>query len=907
MTKKLGTKILAAIFFVAFFVGNFFVPSEEVRAAGSDCCIYTVDSATKPPQWLSDLGDGAMWFESGSVGKPCKKPSEITTLAQRKIDKFYENNGGVAATGDCGKTGEYQMFSNAVLNTGCCEITNNTGILRSCTQIDKAEALKSETFSSCLVASYKQFLDVPNGDKLIAHKKECSAVSSCAALQATLDKAKATNKAITEDVLAQQKAAADAAAMTASGKRTPWTKAECVAVLQKGSTEQQYDWIPPKSDANAQVGDYCYIKQLPTKMQVDIGSTGVISGLPQYINIAYKYALGIGVIVMIVVIVFSGIQWMLSGAISSINDSKDRIKNAALGLLLLFGANTILYTINPQLLSMKLPPMHAIRPEKFEVAQTAGAEGVRCDPGETNACADKGPNFKCKPTAYYASDKCLSQANGFMALVVGGAAIAAAGPFIISAGAAAIAEQGAAQVVKKVALEAAENIAVDAVTGGQTSAAENTAEAAISAGGSKAKLILGGIAVVTGLAIADNLYSDYKEGQKPANGYCVEMKHDLPDHSVCQADGDCASDKCLITSAGACGAGKFGICTSGKLRQACMIPKNFQKDLIDFLTVGAGVGTGTETIKMDAVEKKYGCNDGKCVDNGRGATKSGVGICSDGSDIGLPCGDGVTCKGPKNNLECSNGFCREKGFFGTSGKINGLMIDYDDKSPRCMLPTDCSDAKYVGAAVDFQSTMIYGCLKSPSTELKLPGRLLLPQVNQPINAAFYQELSTYGICVSDKPFFVRYKDKTDYKSGILAAPIAQRCYVNFYPTSKFLPDTVAISNFLAAKNFSPSGKFATFDIKKVGCGKETNVINGACLIQPSDFKAAQSIFANSNFISVMGDCADPLAIGKKADIVKTKSGDELIGVSDSDKWYSGVKIPNVIDLQYSNAGPAVGI
>lgn len=897
MTKKLGKKISAAIFFVSFFVGNFFVPSAEVQAAGSDCCVYVVVPATKPPQWLMDLGAGSMWFQDVAVGQPCKPASAIPILAQKKIDKYYDNNEGYALGGSCGNTADYKSFVAAVQNNGCCEITNNTGALRSCSAINKADALSSATASSCLLAAYNQFLDVPNGDKLIAHKKDCTAVTSCQDLQKKIETVKADNKTAADNAAAQQKAAADLAAMVAGGKtRLPWTKAECIAVLQKGSTEQQYDWIPPKSDLNTQIGDYCYIKQLPTKMQVDIGSTGVISGLPQYINIAYKYALGIGVIVMIVVIVFSGIQWMLSGAISSINNSKDRIKNAALGLLLLFGANTILYTINPQLLNLKLPPMHAIRSEKFEVAQTAGAEGVRCDPGEANACADKGANFKCKPTAYYTSDKCLSQANGFMALVVGGAAIATAGPFIVSAGATAIAKEGAGKIVKEIAFEAAENIVTDTVTGGQTSAAEHTAEAAVTTGGSKAKLILGGIAVVAGLAFADNLYSDYKEGQKPANGYCVEMKHDLPDHSVCQADGDCASDKCLITSSGACGAGKFGICTSGKIRQACMIPNNFQKDLIDFLTVGAGTGTGTETITMSAIEKKYGCNDGKCVDNGRGATKSGVGICSDGSDIGLPCGDGVTCKSPQNNLECSNGFCREKGFFGTSGKINGLVMSIGDFKPRCMLPTDCSDFKSVMTADTYQGTYEIGCLKPPSSELKLPGRLLVSQKNQKIEPSFYTELSTYGSCVTNKVMFKNY----DMSSGDpkLLGEVAQPCYVNFYPTSKFDPDSKTVADYLATKQSLPTGVFSTFDIKKVGCGKA-----GVCTIKPSDIATAPGTTA---FKSVRGVCQNELSNNAKAAIVKDAGGNEKVGVVELDDDYSQIKFPNIIDLEYTYAGTAQG-
>lgn len=867
MMQRLGKKIFTTIFFVAIAVGSFFVTPKQILAA---------EFSEKDLKYINDnysLNGSYSWIPCKSLNngdKYCEAPNicVVDPVSKKEgcVNKgdFFEDDG---FKGQCSLswvgTGNVDLDKKGVKGCGCVSPGG--------TQCGKVYIAGHSPVTGIGPESFFEFPDsicVEQKGQPFINKFQCVLSAPILAIR---------SGGISGQVSSQS------ATLKVTKERTPWTKAECESVKQANSNEQQYEWIPPKSDVNAQVGDYCYIKQISTKLQVDIGSTGAIAGLPLYINTAYKYALGIGVIVMIVVIVFSGIQWMLSGAVSSINTSKDRIKNAALGLLLLFGANTLLYTINPQLLNLKVPPMHAIRPEKFNVAQTTGEEGVRCDPGEANACADKGPNFKCKPTAYYASSKCLSQANGFMAVAVGGAAIAAAGPFIVSAGATAIAQQGAGQIAKKIALEAAENIAVDVATSGKTAVAENTGSAVLTAGGSKTKMILGGIAVVAGLAIADNLYSDYKEAQEPANGYCVEMKHDLPDFSVCQADGDCASDKCLITSVGACGAGKFGVCTSGKLRQACIIPKNYTFGLID----AAG---NTEDAK------KFNCNEGSCVDNNRGAAKDGVGICSDGSDIGLPCADDVTCKSPKNNLECSNGFCREKGFFGTSGKIDGLVMSIGDFKPRCMLPTDCSDFKSVMTANDYQGTYVIGCLKMPVPDLNLPGRLLVSQVNQKIDESFYRELSTYGSCVTDKPKFKQY----DLSSGDpeLLGEIAQPCYVNFYPTSKFDPDSKTVADYLATKQSMPTGVFSTFDIKKVGCGKV-----GVCAIKPSDIATAPGTTA---FKSVRGVCQNELSTNAKAAIVKDSVGNEKIGVVEPDDDYSGIKFPNVIDLQYTNAGAAQG-
>lgn len=903
MTKKLGKKISAAIFFVSLFVGNFFVPSEEVQAAGSDCCVYTVSSATKPPQWLSDLGDGAMWFESGTVGKPCKKPSEITTLAQKKIDQFYEYNSGKAIPGSCGNTGEYKTFSDAVLNTGCCEITNNTGVLRSCTPIDKAEALKSETFSSCLVASYKQFLDVPNGDKLIAHKKDCTAVTSCQELQKKIETVKADNKTAADNAAAQQKAAADLAAMIAGGKtRLPWTKAECIAVLQKGSTEQQYDWIPPKSDLNAQIGDYCYIKQLPTKMQVDIGSTGVISGLPQYINIAYKYALGIGVIVMIVVIVFSGIQWMLSGAISSINNSKDRIKNAALGLLLLFGANTILYTINPQLLNMKLPPMHAIRPEKFDVAQTAeGDKGVPCDPGEANACADKGADFKCKPTAEYAVKMCSSQLKVFFAAGVVGGIAGGAAAIAATVGSGVSASGAVGNTLGNYVRTNAPDVISDVISGvANNESAESTAMEVgtdLIPGGGKSKKIMMAVVAGVGLAGAAYAYSSSQEAVEPPNGYCVQIKPEKSDGSVCSFDGECKSSKCLITSTGACGAGKFGVCTSGELRQACVIKKTYAFGLID-------------GNKEDAA--KFACKAGEvaCVDNGRGASSKGVGICSDGSGVGMLCNSEVACKGLITPLECIKGLCREKGYFSPSGKT--VMLK---PGAACISGSDCSDVNGLEQSL-FQDTQVVGCMKPPSSALNLPARFLVSQANGKVDLRYFRELDSQGVCQTDRSYYIERADLTNYSSQIKNV-LPQTCFVNIYPRQSLTSSEQKVSDYLKSNGVDLGYSFNSgFVMEYVGCQKET-----ACRIRASDF--SNNAVMSSSFVSVKGSCSFMSLTGNQnvsnsfSSVFSNKThpdnggigivkdpiwGVETIYVASPDKSMNKISTPNLVDLSNTFAG-----
>jgi hypothetical protein len=83
----------------------------------------------------------------------------------------------------------------------------------------------------------------------------------------------------------------------------------------------------------------------PAVTQIDINS---------YISYAYKLALALAVVLAVIMITIGGFEYMLSGAISSKNDAKERIWNAVLGLLLALCSYIILYTIDPYLIISNL-------------------------------------------------------------------------------------------------------------------------------------------------------------------------------------------------------------------------------------------------------------------------------------------------------------------------------------------------------------------------------------------------------------------------------------------------------------------------------------------------------------------------------------------------------------------------
>ena len=77
-------------------------------------------------------------------------------------------------------------------------------------------------------------------------------------------------------------------------------------------------------------------------------------GIPELIGSFYQWALGIGGLVVLGVLIFGGILYTTSaGNASRQDDAKSWLFGAVMGLFLLFGSYTILYTVNPELTKLK--------------------------------------------------------------------------------------------------------------------------------------------------------------------------------------------------------------------------------------------------------------------------------------------------------------------------------------------------------------------------------------------------------------------------------------------------------------------------------------------------------------------------------------------------------------------------
>ncbi len=113
--------------------------------------------------------------------------------------------------------------------------------------------------------------------------------------------------------------------------------------------------------------------------------------LAQYVAAIYNYLLGIVLITAAVMIVWGGFKYVLSSTVKGVQDGKDVVKDAVIGLLLLFGIVTILQTINPATTNLNAVTVRVVSQEPFHVfanaQMTTTAETVSGAPGSAAGSA----------------------------------------------------------------------------------------------------------------------------------------------------------------------------------------------------------------------------------------------------------------------------------------------------------------------------------------------------------------------------------------------------------------------------------------------------------------------------------------------------------------------------------------
>ena len=76
--------------------------------------------------------------------------------------------------------------------------------------------------------------------------------------------------------------------------------------------------------------------------------------LGEYLSAIYKYAVVVASVLAVIMIIVAGMQWTMSGGNpNTISSAQKRIGGALIGLILTIGSYTILYTVNPNLVSFQ--------------------------------------------------------------------------------------------------------------------------------------------------------------------------------------------------------------------------------------------------------------------------------------------------------------------------------------------------------------------------------------------------------------------------------------------------------------------------------------------------------------------------------------------------------------------------
>ncbi|EKD33341.1 MAG: hypothetical protein ACD_76C00044G0008 [uncultured bacterium] len=129
-----------------------------------------------------------------------------------------------------------------------------------------------------------------------------------------------------------------------------------------------------------------------------------VEDIGQYIRILYLYLTYAAGIFAIVMIMIGGVQWIIGSGVGDIKQAQHRISQAVIGLVLVFGAYLLLYTVSPSLVDLQTLRIPKIKQMEF-VNQSceqfiADEYTVERDGSEvtSGACGDEDGEVTAEPT-----------------------------------------------------------------------------------------------------------------------------------------------------------------------------------------------------------------------------------------------------------------------------------------------------------------------------------------------------------------------------------------------------------------------------------------------------------------------------------------------------------------------------
>ena len=100
-----------------------------------------------------------------------------------------------------------------------------------------------------------------------------------------------------------------------------------------------------------------------------------IPWIGEYLAAVYRWAVPVGAILAVVVIMVAGIIWLTSGGAERLSTAKEWIGNAIIGLLLLVGSYVVLNLINPDLIRFRALDIQIVPPTSIDESEDEAVQG----------------------------------------------------------------------------------------------------------------------------------------------------------------------------------------------------------------------------------------------------------------------------------------------------------------------------------------------------------------------------------------------------------------------------------------------------------------------------------------------------------------------------------------------------
>lgn len=144
-----------------------------------------------------------------------------------------------------------------------------------------------------------------------------------------------------------------------------WRQEDCEEKPVDYASGETYEWdgsVPYCEDRPYDMG-YCYAPPRTVDLIVNIGSLSQAQGIGGYVNAAYQYLIPVMILVGVVLMMASGLQYILArGNASAIKAAKSRITSVVIGVVLMLSAYTLVRLLDPRLVNFEQIRTPVVKP-----------------------------------------------------------------------------------------------------------------------------------------------------------------------------------------------------------------------------------------------------------------------------------------------------------------------------------------------------------------------------------------------------------------------------------------------------------------------------------------------------------------------------------------------------------------